>query len=67
VRYEDNKANTNTNVINNNNNNNNMFTDVAISGYRNAINKDSRKFMKKKLIEIQLVWNVKAKVIPVTI
>jgi hypothetical protein len=41
--------------------------DVAIPGDRNVINKVDEKILKYKdlIIEIQRMWNVKAKVIPV--
>ena len=46
-----------------------MLIDVAISGDRNAIKKETEKILKYKdlTIEIQRTWNVKAKVIPVII
>ena len=46
-----------------------MLIDVAISGDRNVIKKDAEKILKYKdlTIEIQRMWNVKTKVIPVTI
>ena len=46
-----------------------MLTDVAISGERNVIKKDAKKILKYKdlKIEIQRMWNVKTKVIPVII
>ena len=46
-----------------------MSTDVAISGDRNVIKKESENILKYKYIitEIQRVWNVKTKVIPVII
>jgi hypothetical protein len=49
--------------VNNNNNN------VAISGDRNVIKKEAKKILKYKdlTIEIQRMWNVKARVIPVVI
>jgi len=68
---------------NNNNNNNNkpdiiirdnekgtcMLIDVAISGDRNVIKKEVENTLKYKdlTIEIQRMWNVKAKVMPVII
>ena len=47
----------------------NMFIDVAISGDRNVIKKEAEKALKYKdlTIEIQRMWNVKTKVIPVII
>ena len=46
-----------------------MFIDVAISGDRNVIKKEADKILKYKdfTIEIQRMWNVKTKVIPVII
>ena len=46
-----------------------MLIDVAISGDRNVINKEAEKILKYKdlTIEIQRMWNVKTKVIPVII
>jgi len=46
-----------------------MLIDVAISGDRNVIKKEAEKILKYKdlTIEIQRVWNVKTKVIPVII
>ena len=46
-----------------------MFIDVAISGDRNVIKKEAEKVLKYKdlTIEIQRMWNVKTKVIPVII
>jgi len=46
-----------------------MLIDVAISGDRNVIKKESEKILKYKdfTIEIQRMWNVKTKVIPVII
>jgi hypothetical protein len=43
--------------------------DVAISGDRNVIKKEAKKILKYKdlTIEIQCMWNVKTKVIPVII
>jgi hypothetical protein len=63
---------------NNNNNNNNkrdyergtcMLLDVAIPGDGNAIQKEAEKILKYKdlTIEIQRMWNVKTRVIPVII
>ena len=44
-----------------------MLIDDAISGDRNVIKKEAGKILKYKdlIIEIQLVWNVKEKVITV--
>jgi len=46
-----------------------MSIDVAISGERNVILKKAEKILKYKdlTIEIQRMWNVKTKVIPVII
>ena len=46
-----------------------MLIDVAISGDRNVIEKETEKILKYKdlTIEIQRVWNVRTKVIPVII
>jgi len=46
-----------------------MLIDVAISGVRNVIKKEADKILKRKdlTIEIQSMWNVKTKVIPVII
>jgi len=46
-----------------------MLIDVAISGDRNVIKKEAEKIVKYKdlTIEIQRMWNVKTKVIPVII
>jgi hypothetical protein len=46
-----------------------MLIDVAIPGDRNVIKKEAGKILKYKdlIIEIQAMWNMKAKVIPVTI
>jgi len=46
-----------------------MLIDVAISGDRNVIKKEPEKILKYKdiTIEIQCMWNVKTKVLPVTI
>jgi hypothetical protein len=45
-----------------------MFSDVAIPGDRNVIKKDAEKILKYTdfITEIHRMWNVKAKVIPVT-
>ena len=43
-----------------------MLIDVAISGDRNVIKKEAEKLKYKDLtIEIQRMWNVRKKVIPV--
>ena len=44
-----------------------MLMDVAISGDRNVIKKEAEEILKYKdlTIEIQRMWNVKTKVIPV--
>jgi len=46
-----------------------MLTDAAISGDRNVIKKEAWKILKYKdlTIEIQHMWNVKTKVIPVIV
>jgi len=46
-----------------------MLIDVAISGDRNVIKKETEKILKYKdlTIEIQRMWNVKTEVIPVII
>jgi hypothetical protein len=46
-----------------------MLTDVAIPGDRNAVQKKAEKILKYKDLttEIQRMWNVKARVIPVII
>jgi len=46
-----------------------MLIDVAISGDRKVIKKEAEKVLKHKdlTIEIQCMWNVKTKVIPVII
>ena len=46
-----------------------MLIDVAFSGDRNMIKKEAEKVLKYKdlTIEIQRMWNVKAKVIPIII
>jgi hypothetical protein len=46
-----------------------MLIDVAISGDRNVIKKETEKILKYKdlTIEIQRMWNVKTKVMPVII
>jgi len=44
-----------------------MSTDIAISADRNMIKKEAENILKYKdiIIEIQRMWNVKAKVIPI--
>jgi hypothetical protein len=44
-----------------------MFIDAAIPGDRNVFKKDAKKILKCKdlKIEIQRMWNVKAKMVPV--
>jgi hypothetical protein len=46
-----------------------MLIDVAIPGDRNVIQKEAEKILKYKdlTIKIQLMWNVKTRVIPVII
>ena len=46
-----------------------MLIDVAISGDRNMIKKEAEKILKYRdlTIEIQHMWNIKTKVIPVII
>jgi len=46
-----------------------MLTDVAISGDRNVMKKEAEKILKYEDLtrEIQRMWNVKTKVIPVII
>jgi hypothetical protein len=46
-----------------------MLIDIAISGGRNVIKKEAEKVLKYNIliVEIQHVWNVKTKVIPVTL
>jgi len=46
-----------------------MLIDIAIPGHRNVFKKEDEKFLKYKHIrtDIQLMWNVKAKVIPIII
>ena len=46
-----------------------MLLDVAISGERNIIKQEAEKILKYKdlTIEIQRMWNVKTKVIPLII
>jgi hypothetical protein len=44
-----------------------MSTDAAVPAVRNVIKKEAEKILKYKdlTVEIQRMWNVKAKVIPV--
>jgi hypothetical protein len=60
---------TTTTTNNNNNRYKIMLIDVAISGDRNAIKKEAEKILKYKDLttEIQRMWNVKTRVIPVII
>ena len=44
-----------------------MLIDVAISGDGNVIKKEAEKILKYKELEIQRMWNVKTKEIPVII
>jgi hypothetical protein len=46
-----------------------MLIDVAVSGDRNVIKKEAEKVLEYKdlTIEIQRIWNVKTRVIPVII
>jgi hypothetical protein len=46
-----------------------MLIDVIISGDRNMVEKETEKILKYKYltVEIQIMWNVKTKVIPVII
>jgi len=46
-----------------------MFIDIVVPGDRNVIKKEVEKILKYKdlTIDIQRMWNVKAKVIPVKI
>jgi hypothetical protein len=57
------------NVIRDNETGTCTLIDVAISGDRNVIQKEAEKILKYKdlTIEIQRMWNVKARVIPVII
>jgi hypothetical protein len=80
-RNNDDDGDDNNNSNNNNNNNNPdiiirdkekgtyMLIDVAIPGDRNVIKKEADKILKYKdlIIEIQRMWNVKAKVKPIII
>ena len=56
-------------IIRNNEKETCMSIDVAISGHRNVIKKEAEKILKYKdlTIEIQRMWKVKTKVIPVII
>ena len=57
------------NVIRDNEKGTCMLIDVAISGDRNVIKKEAEKILKHKhlTMEMQPMWNVKTKVIPVVI
>jgi len=54
-------------IIRDNNKGSFMLIDVAIPGDRNVIKKEDEKILKYKdlILEIQRIWNAKAKVIPV--
>ena len=54
-------------IIRDNEKGNCMLTDVAISGDRNVVKKEAQKILKYKefTTEIQCMWNVKTKMIPV--
>jgi hypothetical protein len=53
-------------IIHDNKKGTRMLTDAAIPGDRNVTKKEAEKIKKKDLVtEIQRMWNVKAKVIPV--
>jgi hypothetical protein len=56
-------------IIRNNEKGTCMLIDAEISGDRNVIRKEAKKILKYKdlTIEIQCMWNVKTKVIPVII
>jgi hypothetical protein len=56
-------------IIRDNEKGTSMLIDAAISGDRNVIEKKAEKILKYKdlTIEIQCMWNVKTKVIPVRI
>jgi hypothetical protein len=56
-------------IIRDNENGTCMLIDVPISGDRNVIKKEAEKILKYKdlTIEIQRMWNVQTKVIPVII
>ena len=56
------------NTIRDNKKGTRLLTDVAIPGDRNVIKKEAEKILKcKDIIEIQRMWNVKGKVIPVIV
>ena len=61
--------NNNINIARDNEKGTCMVIDVAISGDRNVIKKEAEKILKYKDLtaEIQPMWNVKTKVIPVII
>jgi len=56
-------------IIRDNENRTRMLIDVAISGDRNVIEKEAKKILKYKDLttEIQRMWNIKTKVMPVII
>jgi hypothetical protein len=56
-------------IINDNESGTCIFIDAAISGDRNVIKKEAEKILKYKdlTIEIEYIWNVKTKVIPLII
>jgi hypothetical protein len=56
-------------IIRDNEKGTSMSIDVAISGDRNVIKKEAEKILKYKdlTIEIQRMWNVKARAVPVMI
>ena len=64
-----NPSNNNNNLIRDNEKGTCMLIDVTISGDRNVIKKGAEKILKYKDLttEIQHMWNVKTKVIPVII
>ena len=69
MKVKANNNNNNNNIIHDNENGTCMLLDVAISGDRNVIKKEAEKILKYEdlTIEIQRMWNVKTKVIPVII
>jgi hypothetical protein len=72
-KFDDNNNNISNNkpdiIIRDNEKRTCMLMDVAVSGDRNVIKKEAEKIIKYKdlTIEIQRMWNVKTKVIPVII